>query len=256
MSERAIQHLSDLTWQEARARLAERPVGLLPIGAVEAHGPHLPLDTDVIIATATAERAALKLSQLSAPTIILPAVSIGVSFVGASFAGTLPVDPDAFESHLTSVLSHASTLGVRAIICCNAHLEPAHVVCIQRACDAVERARGIPVRLPDQREAHWAERLGDEFQRGARHAGAYETSIVLAARPESVRMDQLASLPPVWIDLPERLRAGARTFQEVGAELGYFGNPASASAAEGDRLLDALAGIVLETWLEIERGLS
>jgi creatinine amidohydrolase len=54
--------LAELTWQEAAEQLAQRPVGLLPIGAIEAHGPHLPLDTDLIIAGAMARRAAGRLA--------------------------------------------------------------------------------------------------------------------------------------------------------------------------------------------------
>jgi creatinine amidohydrolase len=50
-------------------------------------------------------------------------------------------------------------------------------------------------------------------------------------------------LPPVWIDLPGKLRAGAKTFAEAGATLGYFGDPAIATAAEGEILFDALAHI-------------
>lgn len=242
--------LSDLTWQEAEARLAKRPMALLPIGAIEAHGPHLPLDTDVIIAVATAERAAAQLGELGLPALVLPPICYTVSFVGASFAGTLPVDPDAFEQYVTSVLLHTVALNVRGVVCCNAHLEPAHVERVQRCCAAAQRTSAVPVLFPDQREARWAERLGAEFLRGARHAGAFETSIVLAARPAAVRREKLAGLPPVWIDLPAQLRAGARTFKEAGAELGYFGDPIAASAAEGVQLLDALAGMIVETWQE------
>jgi creatinine amidohydrolase/Fe(II)-dependent formamide hydrolase-like protein len=67
----------------------------------------------------------------------------------------------------------------------------------------------------------------------------------MAARPIAVRADRLSDLPPVWIDLPAKLQAGARTFAEAGAELGYFGDPASATKAEGERMLDALAEMVM-----------
>lgn len=91
--------------------------------------------------------------------------------------------------------------------------------------------------------------LSDEFRAGARHAGSYETSIVMAAQPGYATPVALDQLPPVWIDLPARLREGARTFAEAGAALGYFGDPASASHAEGERMLAALAEIV---WLEVQ----
>ncbi len=237
--------LADMSWTEARDYLSERPVGLLPIGAIEAHGPHLPLDTDVIIATATANRAATRLRFLSVPALVLPPVSYSVSFVGTSFPGTTPVDPDPFEQYLTSVLIQHARQGYRSIVCCNAHLEPAHVERVGRSSDTAGERSGIPILFPDQRVEPWVALLSDEFRAGARHAGGYETSIVMAAQLDAVRVDLLPTLDPVWIDLPAKLKAGARTFFEAGATLGYFGDPATSTAEEGHRMLNALAEIVI-----------
>ncbi|MEX1158999.1 MAG: creatininase family protein [Thermomicrobiales bacterium] len=237
--------LSTLTWVETRERLSRRPVGLFPIGATEAHGPHLPLDTDVIIAQATAERAAMLLHKNGTTALVLPPIAYSVSFVGTSFAGTTPVDPDPFESYLTSVLYQHARQGYRAIVCCNAHLEPAHVERVTSACRVAAELSGAPILFPDQRVEPYFNLLSDEFRAGARHAGGYETSIVMAVRPDVVRMEALPGLEPVWIDLPAKLKAGARTFAEAGATLGYFGDPAHASAAEGHRMLDVLAEIVM-----------
>lgn len=238
--------LEEMTWPEAHEALSQRPIGLLPIGAIEAHGPHLPLDTDMIIARATAQSAANQLLDVEVSSIILPPIAYSVSFVGTSFAGTSPVDVEAFETYLTSLLIHAAGQGYRALFCCNAHLEPAHVATIQAACVRAESLVGIPVRAPDQRQPDHAASLGAEFLAGARHAGAYETSIVLHAQPDAVRHAELIGLEPVWIDLPARLRDGARTFLEAGSELGYFGDPASATAPEGERLLSTLGKIIVD----------
>lgn len=241
----AVLCLAEMSWIEARDYLSTRPVGLLPIGAIEAHGPHLPLDTDVIIAAATAERVATRLRSLRVPALVLPPVPYSVSFVGTSFPGTTPVDPDPFEQYLTSVLTQHARQGYRAIVCCNAHLEPAHVERVARSSVTAGERSGIPILFPDQRVEPWVALLSDEFRAGARHAGGYETSIVMAAQPDAVRVEQLLSLDPVWIDLPARLKAGARTFYEAGATLGYFGDPATSTAEEGHRMLDALAEIVI-----------
>lgn len=249
--DRTPPRLANLTWQEARETLRSRPVGLLPVGAVEAHGPHLPLDTDIIIADATAARAASRLKLAGIPALILPAIPYTVSFAGMSFAGTSPVDADALEAYLTSVLIHTGVQGYRALIVCNAHLEPAHVERVQASCRAAEARSGVPVRSPDQRLPPHNALLSDEFRAGARHAGGYETSIVHAVLPDAARMDVARELPAVWIDLPARLRDGARTFAEAGAELGYFGDPASATAAEGERMLDALADMVMAVCSEL-----
>ncbi len=245
-----VRLLAELTWQEAAGLLEQRPVGLLPIGAIEAHGPHLPLDTDVRIAQEMATRAAALLERDGLPALVLPAIAYGVSFVGTCFPGTSPADPDAFEAYLCSVLAHLSAQGYRVLGICNAHLEPAHVAAVRAAAESAQRATGVPIAFPDKREARWAARLSEEFRRGARHAGSYETSLLLAASPEAVRLAALEDLPPLWIDLPGRLRAGARTFAEAGSPLGYFGDPARATAEEGERLLTSLAHMVREAVLE------
>ena len=238
-------NLADLTWTEARDVMSKRPIGLLPIGAIEAHGPHLPLNSDVIIACATAERALARIDDLAVPALTLPPISYSVSFVGTSFVGTTPVSPDSFEGYLTDILIEHARQGYRAIVCCNAHLEPAHVERVTQACRNASQRSGIPILFPDQRVEPYVSLLSDEFRAGARHAGGYETSIVMAARPEAVRTHLLPELEPVWIDLPARLRDGARTFAEAGATLGYFGSPATSSVEEGHRMLDALAEIVM-----------
>lgn len=249
-------NLAGLTWVEARELLGTRPIGLLPIGAIEAHGPHLPLDTDVIIACAMAERAASRLSSIDVPALVLPPINYSVSFAGTSFEGTTPVDPEPFEQYLTSILVQHARQGYRAIVCCNAHLEPAHVERVSSACRSGRERSGIPILFPDQRLEPYVQLLSDEFRAGARHAGGYESSIVMAVQPEAARSSLLATLDPVWIDLPARLRAGARTFAEAGATLGYFGDPASASVEEGHRMIDALAEIVMMALRDVDVDLS
>lgn len=244
-SDERVWSLADLTWMDAAEMLAQRPVGLLPIGAIEAHGPHLPLNTDVIIAEATARRAITLLDGAGVPALLLPPIAYSVSYAGTSFAGTTPVEPDPFEGYLTSILTEHARQGYRAIVCCNAHLEPAHVERVAAACRTATQRSRVPILFPDQRVEPYVSLLSEEFRAGARHAGGYETSIVMATRPDVVRVDLLPTLEPVWIDLPARLREGARTFAEAGATLGYFGDPASSTVDEGHRMLDALAEIVM-----------
>ena len=237
-------HLADLTWPEAREALRPETVVLLPIGAIEAHGPHLPLDADVVIALATAEHAASALVARGEGVVILPPLSYGVSYVGTSFPGTTPVPASVITAQVASIVVEIARWGPRRFALVNAHLEPAHVAALEAGAAEAERTAGVRVAFADQREERWAAMLSEEFRRGARHAGAYETSILLAAAPERVRRDLLSGLPPVWIDLPERLRAGARTFAEAGGTDGYFGDPAQATAEEGERLLAALGEMV------------
>lgn len=242
-------YLASLTWPEASAAL-NGAVVFLPVGAIEAHGPHLPLDTDIIIARETSARAA---KLVGGPAVVLPEISYGVSFVGTCFSGTTPVPPDALMRMVNEIIVTLLDYGAESAVIVNAHLEPAH---IQALADARERSMHVtqkPVAFADLRQERWSKRLSAEFVAGMRHAGSYETSLVLAAQPDAVRREFLSGLEPVMIDLPAALQSGARTFAEAGGTLGYFGNPRDASAEEGDRLFDILAAIMIDALEEATR---
>jgi creatinine amidohydrolase len=237
--------LAELTWPEAREAFAAEAVAILPVGATEAHGPHLPLDTDVHIAIGAADRTAARLAEAGTPALVLPPLAYGVSFVGTSFAGTLPVSVETMTALVCDVLIGLDHYGCTAAIIVNSHLEPAHAEALNVGLARAEAATDGRLRavFPDLREPRWSAHLSEEFRRGARHAGGYETSLMLVEAPDEVREYERQALPPVWIDLPGKLRAGAKTFAEAGATLGYFGDPAAATTAEGEAMFDALARI-------------
>ncbi len=237
--------LAAMTWQEAEEAFAAGAVALLPVGATEAHGPHLTLDTDVQIAVGAARRAAALLEREETPALVLPALAYGVSFVGTSFAGTLPLTVETVTAVVRDVLAGLDRYGCTAAVIVNSHLEPAHAEALNAGIAAAEAATRGRMRavFPDLREPRWSALLSEEFRRGARHAGAYETSLMMVEAPDGVRESERQRLAPVWIDLPARLRAGAKTFAEAGATLGYFGDPATATAAEGEAMFAALAQI-------------
>lgn len=250
--------LAELTWPEARVAFAAGAVAILPTGATEAHGPHLPLDTDVQIAIGAAERTAALLERDGSPALVLPPLAYGVSFVGTSFAGTLPVTVETMTALVGDVLTGLDRYGCTAAVIVNSHLEPAHAEALNAGIARAEAATEGRLRavFPDLREARWAAFLSEEFRRGARHAGAYETSLMLVQAPDAVREDERRGLPPVWIDLPGRLRAGARTFAEAGATKGYFGDPARATVEEGRAMFDALARIYVTALRERLDGVT
>ena len=241
-------YLAECTWPEASTAL-DGAVIFLPVGAIEAHGPHLPLNTDVVIARETAVRAA---KLVAGRSLVLPDVSYGVSFVGTCFPGTTPVPPDALTRIVNEIIVTLLDYGAASAVIVNAHLEPAHMQALSDARERAMHATQKPVAFADLRQEPWANRLSAEFVAGMRHAGAYETSLMLAARPDAVRHEFLSGLEPVMIDLPAALRSGARTFAEAGGTLGYFGNPKDATAAEGDRLFDVLAMIMVDALREAE----
>jgi creatinine amidohydrolase len=108
----------------------------------------------------------------------------------------------------------------------------------------------VRVAFPDLTRKPWALRLGEEFRSGACHAGRFETSIVLAARPELVR-DTRRSLPANPVSLSDAIRAGIGNFHDAGGPRAYFGEPAQASVKEGRELIDALGAILEEAALPL-----
>src|SRR5688572_1039103 len=85
--------VAEMSWTEVDEALKERPVAILPVGAIEAHGPHLPVTADSIIATEMAQRGAKKLKEHGVSALILPPVNFSVADFGADFAGTITVTP-------------------------------------------------------------------------------------------------------------------------------------------------------------------
>ena len=240
--------LEELTWCEvAEALRSPFPVALLPLGSTEAHGPHLPLGTDAMISREMVLRAACELRRKGINALILPSVSYGVSYFASPFAGTIPVSQATLISLVQDICLSVLDMGFATICLCTAHLEPAHFEGFHKVREFIKQHTGVTIGVPDNRDAEWAAQLGEEFRKGARHAGSYETSLLLAADPVLVRQEICRNLPPVWIDLPAKARSGAKTFREAGSDQAYFGDPAQASVKEGEAYFDALAQMVVST---------
>jgi creatinine amidohydrolase len=254
-----VTDLAKLTWPEARERFGPDLVAILPVGATEPHGPHLPLDTDVTIAVAQARRAAELLEEAGVAVLILPPLAYGLTHFTEGFEGRISLRPGTLWALLEDVVESLEEQGVRRIVFANAHLEPAHVKVLRGvAGDYTERTEhAAQVVFADNTRRRWAGSLGEEFASGDCHAGRYESSIVLAEDPEAVREEERSGLAPLTIDLIEKMRAGARSFVQAGATEAYCGDPAAASAEEGRVLIDALAAMtvetVRETWPDIVR---
>jgi creatinine amidohydrolase len=135
---------------------------------------------------------------------------------------------------------------VRHVCLVNNHLEPAHDTAVR----AVVTGRETKVSYACPLTKKWARTLSAEFKSGACHAGRYETSIVMAAAPELVTETLRQRLAPVPISLSEKLKAGINTFEAMGMELAYAGDPAAATVEEGDQLIQRLGEMVVGEVLE------
>jgi len=232
--------MDKMSWTEVDEALKERPVALLPVGAIEAHGPHLPLSTDTVIATEMARRGAAKLKEHGITSLILPPVAFTVADFAADFAGTLSLPPETAVSLIRDVCLAAGKR-FRAVALVNIHLEPRHIDCLKKALEEARKG-GASVCWADVTKKRWAEMLGDAFQLGD-HGGAFETSLMMAAAPDMVRERERISLAPVD-GLVAAIKKGAKSFAEAGGEDAYFGDPTAASAEDGENLFEALGEIL------------
>jgi creatinine amidohydrolase len=245
----AIHELAELTWEEVRDLDRARAVAVLPVGALEAHGPHLPLATDVVIASAMARAAAARLSARGRDAVLLPALAYTAAPFGAAFPGTLSVSAATVTALVVDLARELTRHGFAALAIANGHLDPTHLAALAAAAERARAERLIPVVIPDITRKPLSGRLTEEFRTGACHAGRYEGSMVLAERPELVREDLRLALPPVPASLAAAIRDGRTTFEQAGGPRAYFGWPADASAAEGRDTIDTLGDILAEAVL-------
>jgi creatinine amidohydrolase len=224
--------------------LAAGAYALLPTGAVEAHGPHLPLGTDVVIAEGArpGRTAALLAKEDRIHAYVLPSIAYAVTEYASDFAGTMSLPEETAMALVRDVILAAMRTGFRGVVVCNAHLEPANIGTLKRAVEEAN-ARGAVAAFPDVTRKPHALRLGEEFRSGACHAGCYETSLVLAADARLVRADIAKGLAENPASLSTAIRAGKKTFVEAGGPDAYFGAPAAASVAEGQALYAELGAI-------------
>ena len=242
-------HLASFTYEEvARFCAAGRAVAIVPVGSVEPHGPHLPLDTDTTISEVCASRAVAVLAAKGIRAVVAPSVPYGVTDYASGFAGAIGVPAAALTAMLRGIAEKLLATGFAHVSFVNNHLEPAHDAAVRAAIDGLQRG-AASVACPLTRR--WGRTLSDEFKRGDCHAGRYETSLVMAAG-KSVR-EEFAALPSLDVSLAVAIKEGKSTFAEIGLPRAYTGAPKEATREEGEGLYDKLVTMV---GTEIEEGLA
>ncbi|MBR6748543.1 MAG: DUF4298 domain-containing protein [Clostridia bacterium] len=193
--------MAEMTWQEVEAAAGRGAAVLLPVGIVEAHGPHMDLTPDFYISALYCRYLRQELCTLGCEAIIAPTVYWGVSEALAKYPGTFSVRPETMRRLLCDVLVSLARWGFRDVFIFNAHGDPVHMDTIREAAGISSRddfrafclfdLESFPVEdevpLPPMRE--------DGYQPDY-HAGAVETSQVNAFFPEKVRRELARTLPP------------------------------------------------------------
>lgn len=226
--------LEQLSWESARDAVARKPVGLIPIGAVENHGPHLPLATDWIAAQAIAEAAAEK-----AGLMLLPGCPVGVSGHHRQFWGTLWLEPDLLRDLAIALARSAAAQGMGRLVFVNGH--GGNAAALDQAA-RILRKEGVFAFVFE-----WWQAIPDLIVRHCGlpedHAGAMETSVVLAVDPALVKPEKYA------VAAAEGVMAWGKSVHGVRLPLdtveftrsGTVGDPAAATAEKGRLFIDAAA---------------
>ncbi len=170
--------LEELTSADV-ARMRRKPVVLLPVGAVEQHGPHLPLGADIIQPMAVLERVAKRTAAVLAPSI-----AYGLTQTSRPYAGTVGVSFDALRAYARDVLADLVRNGFRRIVVVSGHAEGVHLAALRTAAKEVVDAAGADITVLSDYELIYASKFAEK---GEGHAGKIETSRLLAERPDLVR---------------------------------------------------------------------
>lgn len=247
--------LADLSAEESAARVGPGSIILLPIGAVEQHGPHLPLSTDLILVDAFADEVVRRHGDVL-DLWRLPTLPFSKSNEHAWAPGTLWLGPETLLAVLRDLGRSLQTLASRKLVFLNGH--GGNTSLLDVACRELRLEHGLetflvhPVLPADHGGA------GDPAERGLGiHGGVDETSLLLHLRPELVDMSRAVADLPVFLDGFEHLRfGGSASFGWSSDDLsgcGVIGDPTMASAVHGERAFEAGVEHLAEVLDEIRR---
>jgi creatinine amidohydrolase len=249
---------TDMTSQDFAQVDPDRWVALLPVAAVEQHGPHLPVSVDADINTGVVAAAVRRLGD-DAPIVVLPMLAIGKSNEHSAFPGTLTLRLETLVGLWTDVAESVHRAGFRKLVLINSHGGQPQVA------DIV--ARDLRVRLGMLAVTAHTYGFGvpeglfsdDELRLGI-HAGEVETSMMLHLRPDAVRRERFADFPSAAGDLERDyavLRAeGAVGFGWMTQDLnpgGAVGDPRNADAERGRLCVDFAAEHLARLLAEVSR---
>jgi creatinine amidohydrolase/Fe(II)-dependent formamide hydrolase-like protein len=246
--------LAHLSWPQAKLRFEETDTALLPVGAVEQHGPHLPLDVDAWDADYLCREVARACSDPK--PLVLPLIPYGVSYHHQSFAGTLSLSPDTLWRVVYDVGMSAARHGIKKLVIVNGHGGNAptlHLAAQMLNRDALIFSCVDTGETSDKDIARITDTAADV------HAGEIETSTTLATRPELVDMSKAESCVPAfssqYLDFASQRRVDWYAYTAKLSNSGVMGDPTRASAEKGRRIWELMVEH-LRRFLEALKGMS
>jgi creatinine amidohydrolase len=243
-----LRYLERMTYPQVERLAARTDLALLPVGPPEAHGPHLPVGTDLIAAHELCERAAHELAARSVECLIAPALPYCLAEVASPFAGTITVRAEVVAAVVADICQGLGRSGFGRTLIVSGHAEEDNLAALRAGAEQASQA-GMLARV-----SQWYgcalprlfRLLQEDHPEYDIHAGEWETSLVLLRAPELLDRRALDALPPNWgtRNISERRAAGARTFPELGAPEAYSGDPRRATPTTAENLYAALGKFV------------
>lgn len=239
----------DLTPQRIARLAADDGVAILPLAAVEQHGEHLPLSTDLDIALGLLQAAVPRLPD-GMPVCVLPPLAVGLSLEHAAFAGTLSLSPETALATLVELGDSVARAGLRRLVLFNSH--GGNKALVDLAALKLRAAhRMLVVRANYFRFAPPPDALPAAELRHGLHGGALETAMMLHLAPHKVRTAALRDFPSLGADMAAAGRTlgteGEAGFGWMAQDLnpdGVTGNASLADAALGARLVAHFATVL------------
>lgn len=244
---------AEMIWNEIRDASKAGRVAVLPVATYEDHGPHLPVDTDVVLCSGICEAAVARMPE---EAVLVPPVSHGYSPHHMDFHGTLTITWDTFIRYVKDVCCSLAHHGFERILIVNGHGSNASPLDLAARLTVLE----FDGKVHCASVSHWDLRraktegaaLRDSDYGGTSHGGEYETALYLALKPDLVEMDKAVNeRSPMSPSFRTDLLAGTHP-EGSGARLVPYWSSQTASGVMGDaKLATREKG---EAWLEAAVG--
>lgn len=239
--------LLEMTSPQVEEVLKKTDTAVVIVSTSEAHGPHLPLGTDIWEGMEVVKRAGEILETRGIEFVIAPTIQYGVGRLLKPFPGTITIQPETLINLVVDVCSELVRLGFKKVALFSFHLEPAHIETLQEAAAKARRATGAEVAIlswvkevyPLVFHPWFKEVLRSDRPDWDWHAAELETSFALSYCPQLLDVEKWLRLKPILLDL---MKLRYETFKDIPeGGLGYLGDPTRASKETWEKFLQ-LAG--------------
>ena len=236
----------NLSWPAFEALDPERTLAILPCGAIEQHGPHLPVAVDAVLAEEIARRAAARMTS-DATALILPTSEVGKSTEHIRYPGTLTLSAETLTRVWTEIGDSVARAGLRRIVFLNAHGGQPQVMEI--VCRDLRVRHGMLAVATSWASAGFPDGLVDDAERRhGVHGGTVETAMMLHLRPDLVDMGRAENFEPVSVAIEARNRrlrlVGPMQIGWMAQDLHPMGVAGDASAATAELGAAIVEGVV------------